>query len=123
MLLDTYAWVEFFLGTDKGKKVESVLSKKECYTSVLSITEITKWCRKEKFDPMKFVKIIKQNSSTIYLNDFVAIGAGNVSFELGKQIKNWGLVDALIYATALFYGLTLLTGDQHFKGLENVEML
>ncbi|MFH1221604.1 MAG: PIN domain-containing protein [Candidatus Micrarchaeota archaeon] len=123
VLLDTYAWVEFFQGTKKGEKVKSILSSEKCCTSILSIAELVKWCRREGLEPMKLAKTVKENSTILYLNDFIAIGAGNAAFELRKQIKNWGLIDALIYAIGLFYGLTLLTGDEHFNGLEHVEMM
>ena len=37
--------------------------------------------------------------------------------------RDWGLGDALIYATAIREGAKVLTGDPHFKGLEDVIFL
>jgi predicted nucleic acid-binding protein len=40
-----------------------------------------------------------------------------------KHERDWGLGDALIYATAKREGAEVLTGDRHFKGLKDVIFL
>ena len=37
--------------------------------------------------------------------------------------RDWGLGDALIYATAIIEDAKVLTGDPHFKGLKYVIFL
>ncbi len=40
-----------------------------------------------------------------------------------RHERDWGLGDALIYATAIREGAEVLTGDHHFKGLRDVIFL
>jgi predicted nucleic acid-binding protein len=37
-----------------------------------------------------------------------------------RHERDWGLEDALIYATATLGGAKVLTGDHHFEGLRDV---
>jgi len=123
MLLDSYTWIEFFQGSKKGKEVEEILEKRECFTSIVSISEITEWCLKNDLEPDLFIDIIKKLSVIINLNEEIAKLAGKINFENKKTIKNWGMPDALIYASGRYYNIVTLTGDRHFEDLEDVEML
>ena len=123
MLLDSYAWVEFFEGSEKGKKVAEILKKNKCFTSIVSISEIINWTLKNNEDFEDRVKRIESLSKILNLNRDIVITAGKINFQHKKLIKNWGMLDSLIYSTALYYNLNVLTGDNHFKNLENVEML
>jgi len=40
-----------------------------------------------------------------------------------KQKHKLHTIDAIIYATSQHKGLTLVTGDQHFRDLPGVEMI
>lgn len=123
MLLDSYSWIEFFLGSEKGKKVEQIIEENECFTSIVSIAEIIEWCYKNNKDCNYRINIIKQYSKILDLNEEIVLLAGKINFENKKKIANWGMLDSLIYASALLYDLIVLTGDRHFSGLKNAEML
>jgi|SRR3989344_2032150 len=123
MLLDSYAWIELFLGTEKGKKVKELLEKGKHYISIVSIAEITEWSLKNKIETKNLIDVIKKISEVINLNEEIVELAGKINFERKKIIKDWGMLDSLIYATALLYNLKILTGDKHFEKLNNVEML
>lgn len=125
MLLDTYAWIEFFQGTEKGRKVKAVIAKQSCYTSIISLAEIAEWCLKNKLDVKYFIKVVERLSTILSLDEEMTIAAGKINFyhKKCKKIKGWGMIDSLIYATARFYNLAVLTGDKHFRSLPNVEIL
>ncbi|MDH5362410.1 MAG: PIN domain-containing protein [Aigarchaeota archaeon] len=59
-----------------------------------------------------------ERSFIMPLNTEIALLAGHV-----KQKHKLHTIDALIFATSQLKKLTLVTGDQHFKGLPNVEMV
>ncbi|MCH7902816.1 PIN domain-containing protein [archaeon] len=64
MLLDTYAWVEFFNGTQKGEIVKGLLKKNVCFTSAISLAELSEWIERKKLNRkniLKNVKIIYNN--------------------------------------------------------------
>ena len=123
MLLDTYAWIEIFLDTEKGKKATQLTKNKRIYTSVVTLSEIISWCLRNNQNAQKFLSLIKENSIIIYINDDVAEIAGTLNFEIKKKEKSFGMIDSLIYATAQIYSLKLLTGDKHFRNLDDVIML
>ncbi len=123
MLLDSYSWIEFFKGSEKGKKVEEFLEELECFTCIVSISEITAWALKNGFEPNPFISKIKGLSQIMNLNEEIVKNAGKINFEKKKEMRDFGMIDSVIYSTALYYGLKVLTGDEHFEGLDNVEML
>ena len=43
ILLDTWAWVEYFKGTKNGEKIANIIKTEQTYTSAISIAELSKW--------------------------------------------------------------------------------
>ena len=125
MLLDTSAWIEFFQGTEKSKKVENILKTEENFTSIVTFAEIVNWCLKNNIqDKIKgYIEGIKNGSTILELNEPIAIIAGKLNYERKKFVKNWGMIDSVILATAQIYNLKVLTKDSQFKDSSNVEIL
>jgi predicted nucleic acid-binding protein len=125
MLLDTYAWVEFFIGSKAGKKVLKAIQENRCFTSILSLAEIVDWCFKNdlKEKAKQYIEIVEKASTILNITKEIAILAGEMNQEREKKVKGWGMIDSIILATATFYNLKILTGNSHFKDLENVEIL
>ncbi|MEM5836400.1 MAG: PIN domain-containing protein [Candidatus Aenigmatarchaeota archaeon] len=125
MLFDTFAWVEFFRGSKSGKKVAETLLKEKCFTSVISLGELVEWCLKNNLEDKieEYLNGIEKVSVILEVNKEIALLAGKINNERKKKNKNWGMVDSIILATAVFAGIKILTGDIHFKDLENVEFL
>ncbi len=121
MLLDTYAWVEYFLGSTKGKKVKKMLKENECFTSAISLAEISCWLRKNKESREK-LDSVKNFSTVLSLDNDLLESAGIISYEKKQSVKDFGLVDAIILATSKIYDLPVVTGDKHFEK-ENAIML
>ena len=99
MLLDTSAWIEFFEGTNKGARVRDVLNQNKCYTSIVSLAEVTNWSLKEKRDAMFFIDTIGKLSSVINMDNSIVVLAGGLNFERKKKNKKWGMLDSFILAT------------------------
>lgn len=123
MLFDSSAWIEFFIKSDKGARVKNYLETEKCYTSIVSIAEISNWSMKENTDGEKLVKFVISSTEVLDLNFNIAFLAGELNYKRKKIEKNWGMIDSLILATSLFYNLKVLTKDSQFKDLPNVEML
>jgi predicted nucleic acid-binding protein len=49
--------------------------------------------------------------------------AGEINFERKKRVKGWGMADSMILATARQSGSRIVTGDPHFRDLEETIML
>jgi predicted nucleic acid-binding protein len=122
MLLDTSAWIEYFLATESGNKVKEIL-KNNSFTSVLTAGELVNWCFKNNLRYEKYLEEIKLYSKMLELNEKIAITAGRLNFERKKVIKNWGMADSIILSTSIIYNLTILTKDNHFQDLSNVILI
>ncbi len=123
MLLDTSAWIEFFIKTGQGKIVKDALESETCFTSIVSIAEISKWSLQNDVDGKNLIDFISRYSEIINLNSDISYLAGKLNFERKKLIKAWGMMDSFILATSLFYNLEIMTKDSHFKDLKNVKLI
>ncbi len=124
-LLDTYAWVEYFIGSDEGKIVEKLIKSEKIYTSIISIAELSdKYYREGLTDEWEGrYKFIVSKSNIILCTMEIAKNAGPRKWELRKTIKKVGLADAIIIETAFQKELIVISGDPHFEGLDNILFL
>ena len=124
-ILDTYAWIEYFIGSKKGAIVKTLIDAKKNTFSTLEncIAELKLWCLAENENFQKLFSIVKINSSIepITLNNWIE--AANIRHEKRKQMKDFGLMDALILAKQDEIKGKIVTGDKHFKNMKNVEFI
>ena len=125
MLLDSSAWIEFFEGVGKYKRVAEVLKSEENHTCIVTVAEVVNWCLRNNLESkiMEYIEGIAKGSKILNLTVEITAAAGRLNFERKKFEKNWGMLDSLILSTALFYNLRVLTKDPQFKDLPDVEML
>jgi len=118
-LLDSFAWIEYFMGSEKGAKVRDYVEGNEpLYTPTVCLTEVKSRYIRDKKDPATRIELIVDRSFILPLDQEIALLAADI-----KQKHKLHTIDAIIYATAQRRGLTLVTGDQHFRGIPNVEMI
>ncbi len=122
MLLDTSAWIELFIKSELGKKVGDVIKNKQCYTSLVTIAEISNWVQ-QGLDESEYIFYITKLSQILDISEGISKTAGKLKYERNKTVKKFGMIDAFILATSIEYNLKILTKDSDFKGLENVELL
>ncbi len=124
-LLDTYAWIEYFIGSKNGEIVEELIKTGDVSTSVISISELSdKYYRDGLLNEWnKRFQFILNNSKILSLTLAIAKNSGLRKWNLRKKNKTIGLADAIIYETAIQYNLKIVTGDMHFEKLENVLFL
>ena len=122
MLLDTSAWVEFFIKSEKGEIVKNVLEAEKCCSCIVTLAEISNWALRENQNGKECLKFIVSAAKILNLTHEISFLAGELNFQRKKAVKNWGMIDSFILATALIYDLKILTKDNHFRDLENVEM-
>ncbi|MEJ2772084.1 MULTISPECIES: PIN domain-containing protein [unclassified Stygiolobus] len=130
--MDSYAWIELFLGSEKGKKVvEIVSSADEVITPDLVLAEIgRKYIReganeKEVKNRLKFVE---ENSIVACLDADISIEGGKTYLELleksKKERKNKpALTDSILLALARKYSAKIVSGDKIFEGMKEVILI
>ncbi len=123
VLLDTSAWIELFKATKNTGRIKEILTKEPCYTSIVTIAEIVNWAEKEKRNHEDIIDNVGKASTIIGLNESISVLAGRLNFERKKLNSKLGMLDSFILATAMTYGLRILTKDSYFGDLQEVEKL
>jgi predicted nucleic acid-binding protein len=122
VLIDSWAWVEFFAGSKIGEIVKTYVmdEDQEIIISSINLAEIYRLAL-DRCDEKTAEKRRRAMISRCYLipvDEEIAVKGAKFRHE-----RDWGLGDALIYATAIREGAKVLTGDPHFKGLEDAIFL
>ncbi|MEK6886504.1 MAG: PIN domain-containing protein [Nanoarchaeota archaeon] len=122
-VLDSFAWMELFLGTEKGKIVGELIDKKDVAIPIIALAELSdKFDREhQNFEP-SFL-FIQQKATILPLTIDIALKAGKLKNELRKIARNISLADCLGLQIAKSVGATFVTGDPDFKDVKGVMFL
>lgn len=127
VVYDTYAWVEYFLGSNRGFRVKELL-KEGGHTPSVVLAELARKYIREGVDrdtARDRMLFISAKTEIVDISPEIALRAAEIYFELQHLAKEGSkrtpsLVDAIIYATALMLKVDLITGDSLFKDLPHV---
>lgn len=121
-IVDTYAWIEYFIGSKKGEILRKLLldGKNQFLTVECCLAEIMGWTLINNQDFDKLFKVIRGNSRIIQLTEHDWIDSGKERFGQRKLQKDFGLIDAAILVKQKEFNCKLVSGDKHFKNLEKV---
>ncbi|MEM3083754.1 MAG: PIN domain-containing protein [Nitrososphaerales archaeon] len=130
ILLDTFAWIEYFSGSEQGKIVKDYLND-DPISSSISLAEISRKYSKEGFKENEVRRRLLFIASKSLLKEIsidVAFTVVNAYKDLHRNAKKEhlntpSLADAIILATARIEGVKVVTGDPHFKGLKETEYI
>ena len=132
IVIDTWAWIEYFSGTEEGKIVAKYLSEHECYTPSIVLGEIAGKYFRENFpssEVRKRLLFIMKMSNIINLDVELAIEGGLCWVELRNLAKTKNLSkkpslsDGIILAATRKINGRVITGDPHFKFLKEAIFL
>lgn len=122
-VLDSYAWAEFFDGSDKGKKVKEIIENKNLGSSIIVLAELSDKFSKENRDFDIFVKFIESKAAILPLTKEIAINSGKLKVELRKICSNISLADSIHLQTAKSAEAKFVTGDSDFKNIKDIVFL
>jgi len=128
IVFDSYAWIEYFVGSDKGRTAREYLNTEEVVTPSIVLAEIArKYLREgvEQKDVVKRLNFISANSTIIEINVELSLAAAKAYLELSKkakveQLRKPSLTDGIILASARALEAKIVTGNEHFKGLTDI---
>ena len=123
-VIDSYAWVEYFRGSEAGQKAKEYIEGGESATASITLAEL-----KEKYvregasffdDDLLFIM-----TSTVLVNltKDIAVKAGEINAAMKRKVKGWGMADSIILATAQASNASVVTGDKHFEGIEQAILI
>ncbi len=122
-VIDSYAWLEYFMGTKAGERVKSLIENfEEKITPTVCLVEVyAKTLKVEHQELAEKQKVfIKEKSALSFLDEPIAVESAKLQVRMKKQIEGWGLADSIVYATAIVKKAEVVTGDEHFRTLKNV---
>lgn len=133
LVFDSYAWVEYFLGSRLGEKVLGFIEEAELiYTPAVVLLEIVNKYFREGFskeDVRERMGAIMRQSLVVPIDVDVLLLIKDAQSILSENTRRLGLkrrpsmIDYYIYALAIKTGAKVVTGDEHFKGLPKVIFL
>lgn len=126
-VIDTYVWVEYLLGSRAGAKAKNYIEGGSGLTPSVVLAELRKWYlreieagRRSEREMQHHFAYIESVTEIVPLDGGLALKAGETDFLMKKRIRGWPLADSVIYAAARSRAAQVVSGDLHFKGLEDV---
>ena len=126
-VIDTFAWVEYLLGSRAGAKAKGRIESSGAMTPSIALLELARWYlreieagRRKESDMQAQLSFVETSSEVVPLDAPLARQAGELDFLMKKRIKGWPVADSIVYATARSRSAEVVTGDPHFKGLDDV---
>ncbi|MBU4000551.1 PIN domain-containing protein [Patescibacteria group bacterium] len=124
-IIDTYAWVEYFIGSKIGKRVKALFDddKNTFITVECCLAELKGWSIRNNKHFHELLVIVETNSEVIPVSRKNWIEAAAIKSEMMKKIRDFGLIDAVLLAKQKELGCKIITADRHFKNLKAIEFL
>lgn len=120
IVMDSSMWVEFYLGNAKVRKlVIDHLRKRAVIVPSIFIYEVSLAIERRIGEDL--VKVAVANMREQVVDDLSASRA--VAAAQIRNERKLAMADAIVYASTLAHGATLLTQDRDFEGLPNVTYL
>ena len=122
-VLDTYAWIEYFSGSEKGRSAKRYIEGEETVTPSVVVAEFADKYVREGLDPTERLVFIRTKSRIADLDYALAELAGRTCAERRKKVDGWGLIHSVVLSTAGMGNGKVVTGDKHFADLKEAIML
>jgi len=117
IVLDSFAWIEYFDGSSAGEKVQNFLEREHVVTPAVVVVELSEKYQRLNREFASKYDFLRTRTRIVPLEEGLARAAGEINFERKKIVKGWGMADSMILATARRSGSKIVTGDPHFKDL------
>jgi predicted nucleic acid-binding protein len=121
VLIDSWAWIEFFRGSNAGKVVMGYLDDdQDLIISAVNLAEVYRWILHFYDERIAEEKkaAMKERCLLIDVDEEIAVEAARIKHRL-----KWGLGDSIVYATARREAASVLTGEGDFHGQNDVIFL
>lgn len=121
-LVDSWAWIEYFIGSKEGLALKRLLDNKnnKFVTMECTSSELKSYCLRTSNDFKQMYGVLKRNSIILPVLANHWLEAAEIRHEVRKKVKDFGLIDALLVSKQNELKCQIVSGDRHFKGMKNV---
>tara|TARA_Y100000310_G_C20144975_1_gene562022 strand:- start:64 stop:444 length:381 start_codon:yes stop_codon:yes gene_type:complete len=123
VILDSYAWIEYFQDTKKAEQVERCIKEHEIFTPKIVLLEISYKADRERWNFSQHLAFIKTHSKIIGVDERTINLFGPLYNQTRKMNPEMGITDIIILALAKQYQAKILTGDPDFKPFKETILL
>ncbi len=124
LLLDSWAWVEYLRGAERGQKVRDHIERSsDIQTHLVTIAELTSKLKRENMDPELAWRAVTSVSRVVIPNPIDAKNVGLLHAEMKAKRPNFSLADAFVLHGARKLKGRVLTGNPDFQGLPEAIMI
>lgn len=126
IVADAYAWIEIFLGSERGSKAKEIIEgADEVYTPDTVLAEIARKYLREGIGETittERLGIVTSASDLTHVDVRVALEAARCYMQMStnakkEKLKAPSLFDVIVLATGRVFEAKVLTGDEHFRNL------
>jgi len=124
-VIDAYAWIEYFRASKFGEVAKRYIESEDSATPTIVVSEISRKLLREiefgnetREGRLKRLEFIRATSQIVDLDFEIGAEAGEIDLGMKKKVKGWGLADSIVLCTARNAKGNVITGDEHFRGLE-----
>lgn len=124
-VVDSYAWIEYFKESEIGIRLGGFIDSEEneIFSSMITIVEVCSVFKRENREPQLAYNSILNLSKIYGVTTEFAKEAGILHAETRKNVKDFGMADAIILLTACKLGAKILTNDPHFKSFKEAKLI
>lgn len=113
-VVDTWAWIEYLISSPQGEEVKKIIENDNnaIYINSIILAEVISKAARENMDVKTAFDALTVLSTIADVNDpEFSREVGNLHAEMCRRIKDFGLSDAFVLATARKLNAKVLTGD------------
>jgi predicted nucleic acid-binding protein len=121
-IIDAYAWIEYFKASKQGEVAKKYIENDHSITPTIVISEISRKLSQQiqlgketREGSTKLLDFIRDTTRIIDLDFETAAEVGKITQELRSQTKDWSLADLIILCTTRGLSGKVVTGDEHFR--------
>jgi len=129
-VIDSYAWIEYFRASPEGARARGFIEAEGAATPVVVVAEVSRKLLREVESGKEtaeqrrlHLEFIRSASQILSLDFDLAVEAGAVDVEMKKKVRGWALADSVVLTMARSGGASVVTGDEHFRGLGEALMI
>ena len=121
-IVDSWAWIEYFVGSKSGLTIKNLLENKnhKFITLECTLSELKSYCLRTNSDFNRLHMVLKKNSIILPVLANHWLEAAQIRHEIRKKVKDFGLIDSILVAKQNEFKCMIVSGDKHFKNMKNI---